>query len=136
MAFPALFPYLLPLSCSAASDRLITRYPNSDQISTTNRLYVVFGGSGEIPCFDERNKRAAELQVRGADGVIDVFVWSFSVPNGRAATHQTAASILLPRRRLLHTEFRCLVHQPIGPPPSPGEGGVSSYLGLNDRPTF
>lgn len=90
-------------------------------------------GSYEIPCFDERNKRAAELQVRGADGVIDVFVWSFSVPNGRAATHQTAASILLPppRRILL---FGASTHKT--PLSSPGEGGVSSYLGLNDRPTF
>lgn len=117
--FPTLFSYLLSLMCRAASDRLITRYLNSDQISTTNRLHAVFGGSYEIPCFDQRNKRTAELQVRGADGMIDVFVWSFSVPNGRAATHQTAASILLPRRCLLHAEFCCLVHQPIRPPSLP-----------------
>lgn len=127
--FPALFSYLLPLMCRAAGDRLITRYLNSDQISTTNRLYAVFGGSYETPCFDERNKHTAELQVRGADGVIDVFVWSFSVPNGRAATHHTVASILLPRRRLLHAEFCCFLHQPIRPPSLPrGRGaGVPTW---------
>lgn len=103
--FPASFSYLSPLMCQVDGDRLITTYPNFDQISTTNRLYAVFSGSYEIPCFDERNKHGAELQVHGADGVIDVFVWSFSVPNGRAATHHTAASILLPTQLLLHTEF-------------------------------
>lgn len=103
--FPALFSYLLPLMCRTDSDRLITRYPNSNQISMANRLFAVFRGSYEIPCFDERNKRTAELQVCGADGMIDVFVWSFSVPNGWVATHHTAGSILLPTRRLLHAEF-------------------------------
>lgn len=55
-----------------------------------------------IPLFDGRNKRGAKLQVRGADGLIDVFVPSFSVPNGRAATDQSAGSILLPTRLLGH----------------------------------
>lgn len=63
----------------------------------------VSGGCYQIPLLDGRKKRSAELQVRGADGLMDVFIGSFSVPNVRAATDQSAGSIWLPARLLGHT---------------------------------
>lgn len=90
--------------CRADSDGLITTCPKSDPIVTSDCLLRwVSGGCCQILLLDGRKKRGAELQVRGADGLMDVFVGSFSVPNGGAATHQSAGSIWSPTRLLGHT---------------------------------